>query len=81
VLGADIALPNFWQDVCDGREIAVDMQHGEAMVNGGGAYQQIDGTRAAVLSLLRELVLRVVYPTPSVLGNRGSPAEGIEFAS
>ncbi len=55
VLGADIALPNFWQDVRDDREIAVGMQHGQTVMNSGGAHQQVDGTRAAVLSLLGEL--------------------------
>lgn len=76
----DISLPDFWQGVRDGREIAVDMEHGQVVVNSGGAHQLVDRTRAAVLSFLGELVLRVVYPTPSVFGNRGSATEGIEFA-
>jgi len=80
VLGTDISLPDFWQGVLDGREIAVGMQHGQAVMNSGGAYQQVDRTRAAVLSLLGELVLRAIYPTPAILGNRGSAAEGTEFA-
>ncbi len=80
MLGADVALLDFWQDIRDGREIAVDMQHGQTVVNGGSAYQQIEGTRAAVLSFLGEPVLRVVHPAPAVLGNRGSAAQGIEFA-
>ena len=74
VLDADIALLDIWQDVRDRDEITVDMQHDEAMVNGGSAYQKIDGTRTAVLSLLGELVLRVVHPAPAVLGYRGSTA-------
>jgi hypothetical protein len=80
VLGADIALPKFWQDVCDGREITVDMQHGQTVVNSSGAYQQINRTGAAVLSLLGELVLRVIHPAPAVLGNRRNAAQGIELA-
>jgi hypothetical protein len=67
VLAADIALPDFWQNVRDGGEIAVDMQHDQAVVNSGSAYQQVDGTGAAVLPLLLYRVATLLYRVATLL--------------
>src|SRR5437868_6663113 len=76
---ADIALLNFRQGIGDCDEICIDMQDGQAVVNSGGAHQQVDGPRTAMLSLLSEFVLGVVHPAPAVLGDGCGTAESVEL--
>ena len=68
----DVTLAHFVEHACDGREVVIDVQHGQVVMNSGRTNHQVYWTGSPVLAVQRELVLRGIDPAGPLAENKNS---------